>query len=269
MPAACLYFTPIRITPVSPRRGTTPSTGPRAPLVLFQDDDDLAHPDMLAEHLKTHSIYGANNYAVLGHTDLDPTIAQDPLMHYVTNVVGYMFNYIELTDADIVDYRYFWTGRSSCKRDFLLDYGVFNPVLRFNEDVELGYRLNRYELTVIYNASAKSTMARALDFDSFCHRLYRWGRGNAIFYNMHQNPEIEQLCRVELAREAWPALNGLYGAILNSARALDRQARQRQSADLPQDSLLFALLYRAYGAAFTASIYKGIMEQQQELDQAA
>ena len=40
------------------------------PIVVFRDDDDLASPRLLEEHLRTHNRYPDSNYAVLGYTNL-------------------------------------------------------------------------------------------------------------------------------------------------------------------------------------------------------
>ena len=78
------------------------------------------------------------------------------------NVGGLLlFSYPNLKHGDVLDYTYFWGGCSSCKRKFLIEYGVFNPVFRFGcEDIELAYRLSKSNLKVVYNARAVSTMVR-------------------------------------------------------------------------------------------------------------
>ncbi|MBR7518148.1 hypothetical protein KC217_20985, partial [Mycobacterium tuberculosis] len=81
--------------------------------------------------------------AVLGHTVLDVDVAKSPLMIHVTEVGGQLFSYKWIASGNVLGFREFWGGRSSCKRDFLLRHGVFNPVFRFGyEDIELGWRLH-------------------------------------------------------------------------------------------------------------------------------
>ena len=111
----------------------------QAPLLLFLDDDDVCSPNLFEEHLKTHVQYPDNHFAVLGYVALDPNLSQKPVLHYVTEVDCYLFSYPNLKHGDVLDYTYFWGGCSSCKRKFLIEYGVFNPVFRFGcEDIELG-----------------------------------------------------------------------------------------------------------------------------------
>ena len=55
-------------------------------------------------------------------------------------MAGYLFMYPPLKDGELLDNTYFWGGRSSCKKNFLVEHGNFNPVFKFGcEDIELGY----------------------------------------------------------------------------------------------------------------------------------
>jgi len=147
-----------------------------ATVLLFLDDDDVTDPGLLEQHVLTHRRYPEDNYAVLGYTPLDPSIAQDPLMHFVTEVGCFLFAYSYFKDGDVLDFEHWWGGRSSCKRAFLIEHGVFNPVFRFGcEDIELAWRLSKHNFQVVYNARAITTMSRKMDFDGFCNRLIARG----------------------------------------------------------------------------------------------
>ena len=91
-----------------------------APIIVFKDDDDLAGPDLLKEHLLTHGKYPEENYAVLGYTKLDRNIAKKPLMYFVTEVGLHLFSYPLIKDGEVLDFNYFWGGCSSCKKSFLI-----------------------------------------------------------------------------------------------------------------------------------------------------
>ena len=109
-----------------------------APLLLFLDDDDVASPTLVSEHLNAHAQHDADYYAVLGYTALAEALRGDPLMIYCTTAGGLLFSYDRVADRSVLDFTYFWGGRSSCKRRFLLQYGLFNPTFGFgNEDIEL------------------------------------------------------------------------------------------------------------------------------------
>ena len=237
----------------------------RAPLLLFLDDDDVCSPKLFEEHLKTHGQYPDNHFAVLGYTDLDSTLAQKPLLRYVTKVGCYLFSYPNLKDGDVLDYTYFWGGRSSCKRKFLIEHGVFNPVFRFGcEDIELGYRLSKHNFKVVYNAQAVSTMVRDISFDAFCARLIRQGESQYVFSQLHPDAEIQNWTEMIGAEEEWQKIETVYKAVIRSARELDRIANLKLELGLELDDMTTDLLHRAYRNAFRACKLKGIYNRRSE-----
>jgi glycosyltransferase involved in cell wall biosynthesis len=236
----------------------------RSPLVLLQDDDDIAGPRLLEEHLRTHQRYPESHYAVLGFTNLSPRLASDPLMHFVTEVGQFLFSYPSLKDGQILDFSYFWGGRSSCKRSFLLEHGVFNPVFRFGcEDIELAYRLSKVGFAVVYNARAISTTVRPFSFDDFCARVMRQGKSNFVFSKLHADSAVQKWAEVETAHEDWSVIAPAYEALLRSARNLDEAYRRKMAAGLRCESDK-KFLHDAYWAAFRASKIKGIVDKAQE-----
>jgi hypothetical protein len=52
------------------------------------------------------------------------------LMRYVTDIGRFLFAYGDLEDGLMLDFTFFWSGRSSCKQSFLAKHGVFNRHLR-------------------------------------------------------------------------------------------------------------------------------------------
>jgi len=197
---------------------------------------------------------------VLGYTALDQDISDNPLMHFITEVGCFLFSYPSLKHGDILDYTYFWGGRSSCKRSLLLEFGVFNPVFRFGaEDIELGYRLSKLGLQVVYNKNAVTYTIRKIDFDSFCHRLERQGSSNYVMSQIHREPEIQQWAETIDLDENLAMINGHYDAIVRSARNLDSIANLKLAFDFDLDDETRYLTYRAYWAAFKACKLKGIM----------
>jgi glycosyltransferase involved in cell wall biosynthesis len=239
-------------------------------LALLVDDDDLAEPELLHRHLRAHRQHPAANVAVLGFTKLAPGIAGDPLMHFVTEVGGFLFSYPFLKRRKYLDFSHFWGGRSSCKRSFLIEHGVFNPVFRFGcEDIELAYRLSKHDFKVVYEPRAVSVMVRPFDFDGFCRRLYRQGQSNQVFSRLHPVPQVQQWTEVDRAESRWREVEPHFERLMRTGRRLDRLARLRADAGVPADALDLELLHAAYWAAFRANKVKGIVEKGLELDRAA
>src|SRR5215831_17439123 len=148
--------------------GIFASTGP---IVLFFDDDDLADRSLLEAHVEFHHRNPDENIAALGYTTWFPSLPVNEVMHYVTDVAYFLFAYGPLADGQVLDYTYFWGGRSSCKRSLLVSHGVFNQVFRFgSEDIELGYRLTKFGFKVIFDRKAIQYMIRPITYDEFCRR---------------------------------------------------------------------------------------------------
>jgi Glycosyl transferase family 2 len=237
----------------------------QASLLLFLDDDDLCSPKLFEEHLKTHVQYPDNHFAVLGHVALDANLSWKPLLHYVTEVGCYLFSYSNVKHGDVLDYTYFWGGCCSCKRKFLIDYGVFNPVFRFGcEDIELAYRLSKNNLKVVYNAQAVSTMVRDISFNAFCTRLIRQGESQYVFSRLHPDAEVQNWTEMVGAEQEWQRIEPVYEAVLRSARELDRIANLKLELGLELDDITTDLLHRAYRNAFRACKLKGIYNRRSE-----
>jgi GT2 family glycosyltransferase/glycosyltransferase involved in cell wall biosynthesis len=170
----------------------------RGKILLFFDDDDIADTRLLDEHLKAHKAHPAENIAVLGYTTWASGCSVTPLMRYVTDIGGFLFAYGELKDGQMLDFTYLWAGRCSCKRSLIVKHGAFNPQFRAPgiEDIELGYRLSRFGLRVVFHRAAVSYMTRTLTVNEFCNRCERQGEALYLFSRLHPDPVVQQYCEL-------------------------------------------------------------------------
>src|SRR6266568_4323096 len=207
----------------------------RGKILLFFDDDDIADHRLLEEHLKAHKQHRTENVAILGYTTWAPTLSVTPLMRYVTDIGGFLFAYGGLKDGQILDFTYLWAGRCSCKRSFLAKHGVFNRQFRAPgiEDIELGYRLSKFGLRVVFHRAAVSYMTRAVTFDEFCERCERQGEALFLFSQLHDDPIVHQYCQladplienraVGVDAEArWPEIAALFREKVDQAGRVER-----------------------------------------------
>jgi GT2 family glycosyltransferase/glycosyltransferase involved in cell wall biosynthesis len=207
----------------------------RGKILVFFDDDDIADHHLLDEHLKTHEHHQAENIAVLGYTTWAPTLSVTPLMRYVTDIGGFLFAYGGLKDGQTLDFTYLWAGRCSCKRSFLAKHGVFNRQFRAPgiEDIELGYRLSRFGLRVVFHRSAISYMTRTPTFEEFCDRCERQGEALFLFSRLHDDPVVQQYCQladpfidnraVSVDPETrWPEVAALFRERIDQAGRIER-----------------------------------------------
>lgn len=234
----------------------------RSAIVVFLDDDDIADPDLLMVHLETHARHPDPNVAVLGRTDLDPAIAGLPLMRHVTGAGGQLFSYAGMQPGQWLSFREFWGGRSSCKRDLLMAWGVFNPVFRFGcEDIELAWRLHAAAgLRVLYEPAARTRMIRAISFDDFCRRAIRQGRSQWAFALLHDTPAVQDYCEIDRSLALWPQVKGDVAAILRWAKGLDQMMINRGASAAPLPVEVQAELDAAYDQAFFLCRVKGVAD---------
>ena len=234
----------------------------RGKIVYFLDDDDLTGPTLLEEHLRSHRDFPEEYYAVLNYTDWSPELTVTPLMKFIVEEGNLLFGYSKLKDGDVLDYTYFWGGRASCKRSFLLTNGVFNYLFRFgNEDTELGYRLSKFGFKVVYNQRAVSYMNRALSFDDFCQRSLKQGRSNYLCSRMHPDPEVQTWCLTEGLNQKWSRIRDQGEILIGYARDLDALADRQTQYGIPLTDEFRNRLYGAYAVAFEACKIQGIMEE--------
>src|SRR5205809_1262900 len=203
-------------------------------ILLFFDDDDIADSHLLEEHVKAHEQHPKENVAILGYTTWVPTVSITPLMRYVTEIGRFLSASGDLKDRQMLDFTYFWGGRSSCKRSFLAKHGVFNREFRtIIEDMELAYRLSKFGFHVVFHRAAVSYMTRPLTFEGFCDRCERQGEALFLFSQLHDDPVAQQFCKLADpfvenqaigvdADARWPAVAALFREKVDQVSRVER-----------------------------------------------
>jgi glycosyltransferase involved in cell wall biosynthesis len=250
-----------------------------APLLLFFDDDDVADPDLVSRHLVVHHLHPLEHVAVLGYTDWSPRLEVTEVMRFVTEVGCYLFGYPYVQHGQNYDYRFFWGGRSSCKRSLLVRAGGFRPEFTFgSEDIEAAFRISRMlgrerqprpvgnaaaspavervGMVVVYDSLARQHVIRPLTYDEFCQRCERQGRSQWQFASFYDDPRAAEWCGTVDARRRWGEVRDLLPAQV--ARVRDLEAALRQGAG-DRDTLI-AELHQLYYKTFDAFKLKGIVE---------
>jgi glycosyltransferase involved in cell wall biosynthesis len=232
----------------------------QAPIVLFFDDDDVAHGELLTEHVAAHHRHPAEPDAVLGYTTWAPWLHITELMRYLTDVGQLLFSYPSIPAGRVLDFRYFWGGRSSCKRSFLARHGVFRQDFEsIIEDIELGYRLSRFQLRVFYEPRAISFMNRGITLDEFCRRAERQGRAQLAFSRLHREAVVQDYCQIADADVHWRSMQPQLPQAVAQARRIETAFDQ--GAD---DGELREELWQLYKFIFTACRLKGVVEKATE-----
>lgn len=234
----------------------------RAPIVLFLDDDDIADQSLLDQHLAAHRLHADPNIAVLGHTNLAAGLANDPLMSFVTGAGGHLFSYNQLPETSLLDYTYYWGGRTSCKRRYLLSHGIFNPIFKFGyEDIELGYRLSSHGLHVVYWPLAINTMIRRISLQRFLKRCFRQGQSAARFLSLYPDqPCLASMLSLVDAPQEWTRLQRNHPGVIQAAQHLDAMIRLLEPNQLQSCDYYRNVLSYTYARAFRAELLRGFMD---------
>jgi GT2 family glycosyltransferase len=129
----------------------------RAPCVLFLDDDILASPRLVAEHLAGHAAEPGGAVAVLGHVAWARELRPTPLMRWLDR--GVQFQYPFLRDGEDAGWGNLYTANASLPRAALERVGGFDEdAFPFGyEDLDLGRRLHdALGLRVVYRRAAEA-----------------------------------------------------------------------------------------------------------------
>ena len=142
----------------------------RGDIIVLLDDDFVPDRDLLREHLRIHD--SEEGVVVMGPALSLPHYRQ-PWIAWQQATLERAYDAMSRGDLE-PSFRQFWSGNCSVERKEVLAAGGFDPSLRFNEDVELGYRLMSRGLRFRFNASAKGLHYSSRSFAgwSATHRAY-------------------------------------------------------------------------------------------------
>jgi glycosyltransferase involved in cell wall biosynthesis len=157
-------------------------------LILFLDDDVVAEPTLLAQHLQSHA--EQPNAVVIG-----PMLAPPGDWHR-SAWVRWEELQLDKQYRDMVRGRYrcsprqFYTGNASLERARFLAAGGFDARFKRAEDVELAYRLRDDGAHFMFNPTAAVHHYAERSFASWCRTPYQYGRYDV---HMHRDKGNEAL----------------------------------------------------------------------------
>lgn len=165
-------------------------THARGELILFIGDDTIPEPGFVEQHVAKHREIGMP-CAVVGYTQWDREgMKVTPLLEYV-NEGGHQFGYRYMRDGSDVPYTCFYTSNVSLPRE-ILGAQPFDPNFRTYgwEDIDLGLRLSRRGLRLIYNAQARVHHCHPMVLRDFYTRQIKVGAAIGTMYALH--PDLVQ-----------------------------------------------------------------------------
>ena len=160
-------------------------------LVLFLNDDAVPAPDLLAGHIAAHA-EETSAVAVMGSFPFSAEARKHPFVQ-VLEQSDLLFNFPQLRHGERHDWTFFWTCNIS------LSVERFNAVGGFDaetfpeaivEDVELGFRLEKEGLQVLYREDLICDHEHVLDARSYFRRMTRLGVNLSRMYAKHGDNRI-------------------------------------------------------------------------------
>jgi len=152
---------------------------------LFLDDDIVAGPALIAEHLagQRGSTTGGGVVA-LGHLDCRVPRGADGLARQFA--VWWSDHYAGLANGRLPTDVDCWSGNMSAPLDAFRAVGGFDPSTGRSHDIELGYRLERHGLRFVYLANAHGTHDFAKTFRDILEDAFHAGYTNFQFFQRHR-----------------------------------------------------------------------------------
>ena len=153
----------------------------RGQVVLFNDSDIIASPDLLAQHWRHHE--EQQDIAVVG-LEVQVKSLEDyadkrdhPEKRGALHPPG----------RKRLSWLYFLTGNASVRRDDLLRVGCFDEAFTGygHEDLELGYRLQKAGIAILYEPRAVNYHWQDVAHEDQVEKMKLAGRSTVRFYRKH------------------------------------------------------------------------------------
>ena len=163
-------------------------------VILFLDDDVIADPGLLAEHLAAHTSGETSSrlgQVVLG-TVKNAWSGRESAFHWLLTRRE-LFHSFRFPDPNNIPFSHFYTCNVSLRRAAFVEVGGFDESFTAAafEDAELGYRLGRAGCRIIFNPRAAIVHAPLLSFEAFADKRFRAGR--ALYQLVTKHPELERI----------------------------------------------------------------------------
>ncbi|MEM9800499.1 MAG: glycosyltransferase [Planctomycetota bacterium] len=158
----------------------------RGRIVLFVNDDTIAAPDLVEQHLAAHAEHGPGR-AVLG-TFEQPRAALDNALMRVLEETHLVFCYEGLDSGRLHDWTRFWTCNVSVPLEDVKAVGLFDESFRRYgcEDTDLGYRLETERgVRVVFQPGARARHEHVLTFEDLRRRSRTVAEAFVRFFKKH------------------------------------------------------------------------------------
>ena len=200
----------------------------RGEIVLFNDADILASNDLLSTHLRRHR--ENERIAVVGLEVQVKDLAEYEFKREHPQARGHLHP----PSRKKLSWLYFLTGNASARRGDLVEAGCFDESFTGygHEDLELGYRLHRLGVEILYEPHAVNYHCQDVAYEDQKQKMRLAGRSTARFYRKH--PDFEVMLKLGMT----PLSLGLHSALSRMPHVLGYVDRRAARSRLARELLL-------------------------------
>jgi glycosyltransferase involved in cell wall biosynthesis len=212
----------------------------RSALVLFTDSDVIPERDLVEQHIEWHRMHSQITAAILGYVTWPPEMKATPFMRWYGERTLFWFD--QLRNKREASFHFFYTCNLSLKTEFLRSCGQFDEEFKSAayEDIELGYRLSKRGLQLLYNSAAIGYHYQFFSFGDACRKT----SGNDLATQLFFRKEAGQQVLKEIQSRQSRSRHALAKVATGVARVLS-PARRLLDSSVPLPGIVYQLFFWA------------------------
>jgi glycosyltransferase involved in cell wall biosynthesis len=211
----------------------------RSALVLFCDSDIVPERNLVEQHIECHRRNPQTPAAVLGQVMWSREIEATPFMRWYGD--NKLFHFNRLKDKQEAPFEFFYSCNLSLKTRFLRTCGQFDEEFKSAafEDIELGYRLSKHGLQLVYNSAAIGYHHQFFSFEDACRKFLNNVAAAQTFRRKEAGQHFERQPQTTLSRCGAALRSGVAG-ILSGLLA---PAQPLIDSSIPLPGVVYRLLF--------------------------
>jgi glycosyltransferase involved in cell wall biosynthesis len=212
-----------------------------ADLVLFTDSDIVPARDLVEQHIAWHRKNPEITSAVLGYVTWPAEIGPTPFMRWYGE--HQMFAFRRMRKMREASFHFFYTCNVSLKVEFLRACGQFDEDFKTAayEDIELGFRLSKKGMKLLYNSAAIGYHHQFFSFEDACRKARNNAGATRLFFPKEAG---RQLMKELEQRQSRPGFAFSQWLAREMARIL-RPLRRFLDSSVPLPRILYHLFFWA------------------------